>query len=184
MKHTISNFLKVYFVIPVIFLSIFITAATAPAELLKKGKIIELKQIHCMAENIFYEARKEPQEGQAAVARVVVNRVKHGFADTPCKVIYQKTQTDNGGKVCQFSWVCEGKGSPNRKDPGYLNALQISYEVLAFDAYKDVIPKSTLFFHNLSVVPAWSYDKVKRIGNHIFYSRKPYATKKPQYASR
>jgi spore germination cell wall hydrolase CwlJ-like protein len=171
MKHTISQFLKVYFFIPVILLSVFIAGHTAPAELGKRISHVELKQLHCMAENIFYEARKEPHAGQAAVARVVVNRVKHGFANTPCQVIYQVTKTDSGSKICQFSWVCEGKSKPNQRDPSYLKALQISYQVLAFDAYKDVVPKSTLFFHNLSVSPNWKHHKAKQIGNHIFYTK-------------
>lgn len=171
MKHTISQFLKVYFFVPLILLSAFVSGHTAPAELGKRIKFVELKQVHCMAENIFYEARKEPQAGQAAVARVVINRVKHGFADTPCKVIHQVTKTDSGSKICQFSWVCEGKSKPNQRDPSYLKALQISYQVLAFDAYKDVVPKSTLFFHNLSVSPNWKHYKAKQIGNHIFYTK-------------
>ena len=171
MKHTISQFLKVYLFVPLILLSVFISELTAPAELGKKIKNVELKQIHCMAENIFYEARREPHAGQAAVARVVVNRVKHGFANTPCKVIYQVTTSNSGSKICQFSWVCEGKEKPNQRDPSYLKALQISYQVLVFDAYKDVVPKSTLFFHNLSVSPNWKYHKTKQIGNHIFYTK-------------
>lgn len=171
MKHTISQFLKVYLFVPLILLSVFVSELTAPAELGKRIKNVELKQIHCMAENIFYEARKEPQAGQAAVARVVVNRVKHGFANTPCKVIHQVTTSNTGSKVCQFSWVCEGKTKPNQNDPSYVKALQISYQVLVFDAYKDVVPKSTLFFHNLSVSPNWKHDKAKRIGNHIFYTK-------------
>lgn len=170
MKHTISKNLQVYFFIPLILATIFISGHTAPAELGKRNTI-EMKQIQCMAENIFYEARKEPQAGQAAVARVVVNRVKHGFAPTPCQVIYQVTKNDDGSKTCQFSWVCEGKGKPNKRDPQYLNALQISYQVLAFDAYKDVVSKSTLFFHNLSVTPNWKHYRAKQIGNHIFYSK-------------
>lgn len=156
---------------PLIFLSVFLSTHTAPAELGKRTNTIEMKQIQCMAENIFYEARKEPIAGQAAVARVVVNRVKHGFASTPCNVIYQTTKNDNGSKTCQFSWVCEGKGKPNKHDPNYLRALQISYQVLVFDAYKDVVSKSTLFFHNLSVTPDWKHVKAKQIGNHIFYSK-------------
>jgi spore germination cell wall hydrolase CwlJ-like protein len=171
MKHTISQFLKVYLFVPLILLSVFVSELTAQAELGKKIKNVELKQIHCMAENIFYEARNEPHAGQAAVARVVVNRVKYGFANTPCKVIYQITEKTNGSKICQFSWVCEGKSKPNKHDPNYLKALQISYQVLVFDDYKDVVPKSTLFFHNLSVSPNWPYHKAKQIGNHIFYTK-------------
>jgi hypothetical protein len=62
----------------------------------------------------------------------------------------------------------------------YKTAKQIAYDVLAFDAYKDIIPKSVLFFHNLSVQPNWPYHKVAQIGNHIFYTKAKYVAKKPQ----
>ena len=42
---------------------------------------------------------------------------------------------------------------------------------MANDAYNDVVPKSTLFFHNLNVDPLWPYKQVAKIGNHIFYSK-------------
>ena len=36
---------------------------------------VDMKQVQCMAKNIFYEASGESINGQAAVARVVLNRV-------------------------------------------------------------------------------------------------------------
>jgi spore germination cell wall hydrolase CwlJ-like protein len=122
-----------------------------------------------MAKNIFYEARAEAILGQAAVARVVLNRVNHGFAETPCKVIYQKT-TINENVICQFSWVCEGKGEPNKSSAQYKQAEVIAYQVM-MGKYKDVVPKTTLFFHSIHVDPSWPYKKVAKIGNHIFYSK-------------
>jgi spore germination cell wall hydrolase CwlJ-like protein len=148
-------------------------------EVAKVAKVVDPKQLACMAKNIFYEANGEPLQGQAAVARVVVNRIRHGFGSNPCNVIYQanyiEKQNEEGGtyrqKVCQFSWVCEGKGEPNKNSPGYIKAKEIAYDVLAYDAYEDVVPKSTLFFHNLTVEPSWPYQHAKKIGNHIFYSK-------------
>ena len=141
------------------------------------AKIIDPKQIICLATNIFYEAGRESTEGKAAVARVTLNRVDSGFAKTPCQVIYQSTTKDEQ-KFCQFSWVCEGKGDPNKRDPGYQHSLQVAYDVLVLDKYKDVVPKNTLFFHNKSVEPDWEhYEKVQIIGNHIFYSKKKKAKK-------
>ena len=138
-------------------------------------KMVNVEQVKCLATNIFYEARMEPLAGQAAVARVVVNRVKHGFASTPCKVIYQSNYFNRGNdmkvKVCQFSWVCEKLGKPKENDPRFKQAMQIAYDVLAHDKYKEVVPKSTLFFHATHVSPEWKYKKVKKIGNHIFYSK-------------
>jgi len=148
----------------------------------KVAKIVDPKQLNCLAKNIFYEAGSEPLNGQAAVARVVMNRTAHGFGKNPCAVVYQTAHVDKlvddevqKVKLCQFSWVCEGKGDPNKNSTKYKQAEQVAYEVLAYDAYKDVVPKTALFFHNLSVDPLWPYKQVARIGNHIFYSR----TKKP-----
>ena len=142
------------------------------------AKVVDPKQLACMAKNIFYEAGNESIKGQAAVARVVINRVNHGFAKTPCAVVYQsniveKIVDDEPVKVkqCQFSWVCEGKGEPNKNSQRYQQAHQVAYDVMANDAYSDVVPKSALFFHNLTVDPLWPYKQVAKIGNHIFYSR-------------
>jgi spore germination cell wall hydrolase CwlJ-like protein len=145
----------------------------------KLVKYTDLKQVTCLANNIFYEAGKEPIIGQAAVARVVVNRMISGFGNTPCQVIYQSTvvqKDDTETKVCQFSWVCEeGKGNPNTHTQTYQTSLQVAYDVLVLDKYKDVISKDILYFHNNSVEQdSEYYAKVKRIGNHIFYSRKPH----------
>lgn len=151
-------------------------------------KTVDMKQLACLAENIFYEAGSESLSGQAAVARVVINRVNHGFAPTPCKVIHQsysvvKTneETDKvySVRMCQFSWVCEGKKSPNKNSEKYQQAERVAYDVLAYDAYSEIIPKTALFFHNLSVNPLWPYQQVAKIGNHVFYSKAKKKQKHP-----
>ena len=151
----------------------------------KIAKIVDPKQLNCLAKNIFYEAGGEPFNGQAAVARVVMNRIASGFGKDPCSVIYQASHVDKlidneiqKVKLCQFSWVCEGKGEPNKNSPRYKQAEQIAYDVLAHDAYTEVLPKSALFFHNLTVDPLWPYKQVAKIGNHIFYSRAKKSTQK------
>ena len=144
-----------------------------------KPVFVDPKQLHCMAKNIFYEAGGESIKGQAAVARVVLNRVAHGFANTPCNVIYQTTVVDDV-KVCQFSWVCENKGEPNKNSYRYKVAQQVAFDVMATDKHKDVIPNSVLFFHNLTVTPPWPYAEVVKIGNHIFYSKAKKKNLKPK----
>ena len=148
---------------------------------MKLAKIVDPKQLICLANAIYYEAGGESTAGKAAVARVVINRVNHGFASNPCKVVYQSivrtkideyTQEEKLVKLCQFSWVCEDKPKPSENNSAYQKSKQVAYNVLAFDAYTEVVPKTTLFFHNLTVDPMWPYHKVKQIGNHIFYSKK------------
>jgi spore germination cell wall hydrolase CwlJ-like protein len=158
----------------------------------KVAKFVDPKQLNCLAKNIFYEAGGESINGQAAVARVVVNRIAHGFGNNPCAVIYQSNTVDKviddevqKVKLCQFSWVCENKGEPNKNNPRYKQAERVAYEVLAYDAYKDVVPRTALFFHNLHVDPLWPYKQVAKIGNHIFYSKhkKPKNSQKTVIAS-
>lgn len=131
---------------------------------------IDYKQIACMAKNIVHEAGSESLQGQAAVARVVMNRVAHGFAQNPCGVIYQ-TITVNDNKVCQFSWVCEGKDQVNVHSEKYKTAEKIAWEVMVYGKYKDVVPRSALFFHSINIDPLWPYKKVATIGGHVFYAK-------------
>jgi len=132
------------------------------------------KELHCLAKNIYYESRGEPFNGQVAVARVVMNRVDHGFAASPCKVVYQVIRVpreDRIVKICQFSWVCEGKPDPNRNNPQYKQALAIAFEVIVQGKHTEVVPSNTLFFHAAYMDPNWPYKRVKQIGNHIFYQK-------------
>lgn len=149
-------------------------------EYVKTLKIkVDPRQITCMARNIFYEAGNESLIGQAAVARVVMNRIKHGFGASPCSVIYQKatiSKVNSSGEeeqvnMCQFSWVCTEKASSDVNNPKFKQAIRIAREVLEYDAYTDVVPKTALFFHNTQVEPNWPYAKVATIGNHVFYSK-------------
>jgi len=138
-------------------------------------KKVNVKHAKCLATGIYYEARGESFIGQVAVARVIMNRVLHGFGKDPCAVVYQtNTRTGSGGeqiKLCQFSWVCDGKSTPSDNNPKYKNALNIANQVLAEDKWREVLPNNTLFFHSVSVAPRWAYNKVATIGNHIFYSK-------------
>jgi spore germination cell wall hydrolase CwlJ-like protein len=144
----------------------------------KIAKLVDQKQLACLAKNIFYEAGSESILGQAAVARVVMNRISHGFGKNPCAVVYQSYMVDKliddeiqKVKLCQFSWVCEDKVEPNKNSARYKQAEKVAYDVLAYDEYQDVVPETTLFFHNLQVDPLWPYKQVAKIGNHIFYSK-------------
>jgi spore germination cell wall hydrolase CwlJ-like protein len=133
-------------------------------------------QIRCMAHNIYYEAGGEPYMGQVAVARVVINRVNHGFAANPCQVIYQKhtrinPETERAVILCQFSWVCQGKLSPNTASDRYKTAHEIAELVITENKWRDEFKEEVLFFHNHTVNPRWPYKKSFTIGNHTFYAK-------------
>ena len=60
----------------------------------------------------------------------------------------------------------------------YQSSLQVAKDVLLYDKYKEVIPKTVLFFHNTSYTNNYPHTVVKRIGNHIFYKKKHVAHSK------
>jgi spore germination cell wall hydrolase CwlJ-like protein len=136
-------------------------------------------QIHCLVLNTYHEARGEPIEGQAAVIRVVINRVLHKeFKNTPCGVIKDfnyVTRYDSNNqpiltKVCQFSWYCEKNiTSVSITSKVYKDIEKLVINILVNNAYYDVVSEDTLFFHSIHVNPKWVYNRLKKIGNHIFY---------------
>ena len=63
-----------------------------------------IRQLECLAINIYREAGYEPFEGKVAVAQVTMNRVLHEeFPSDVCQVVYQKNIFYQR-LVCQFSW--------------------------------------------------------------------------------
>ena len=67
-------------------------------------KIVLIREVDCLAQNMYFEAGIESKAGKLAVAEVTMNRVKSSeFPNTVCEVVYQRTKY-----TCQFSWICEG----------------------------------------------------------------------------
>lgn len=138
---------------------------------------VDAKQLKCLTDNIYYEAGNQGTLGQAAVGRVVMNRVKHGFGNSICDVVYKKTRyvkEDEFGTpltrtLCQFSWVCMDQ-KPGINHANYAEAKHVAWQILTVDAYHDVLPKNALYFHNTQVSPDWGLQRIKKIGQHVFYS--------------
>jgi len=113
------------------------------------------KEINCLAEVIYHEARGEPYVGQLAVGQVVLNRVKRKeYPDSICKVMFQKDQ---------FPWTKKWKRFTAPKD--FISIA--NYVISGKHVLKDF--KAT-HFHATYVDPKWKLTKVAIIGNHIFYS--------------
>ena len=129
------------------------------------------EQVRCLAQNIYFEAAHEPVEGWKAVGFVTVNRVQSGYGEDICAVVKQKT---NG--TCQFTWYCERiaeKDLTIRDRRLYNEILDLATNmVVNYDKMKDVTDGST-YYHASYVQPGWTkMEKVRQIGNHIFYRSK------------
>jgi hypothetical protein len=127
------------------------------------------REQRCLAEAVYFEARSEPPAGQAAVAQVVLNRVKSGlYPRSVCGVVYQNR---NRYKACQFTFACEGK-SLRITEPGpWKQAVKVARDVTDGTTYLSKVGNA-LNYHADYVKPYWarSLHRNDRIGRHIFYS--------------
>ncbi|GJD71980.1 hypothetical protein CFIICLFH_0189 [Methylobacterium goesingense] len=129
------------------------------------------REQRCLAEAVYFEARSEPEEGQAAVAQVVLNRVKSGlYPSNVCGVVYQNRHRYMG---CQFSFACEGKSLRVTDGPSWQTATRIASAVIEGRTYLSEVGGAT-HYHADYVKPGWSrrLKKMDVIGRHIFYQLK------------
>ena len=127
------------------------------------------RQMRCLGEAIYFEARSEPEVGQAAVAQVVLNRVRSGiFPTNVCAVVYQDR---NRPFACQFSFACEGKSLRIEEPAAWATATRIAQAVVSGVNYNPKVVEA-LNYHANYVYPFWapSLRRVDRIGAHIFYA--------------
>jgi spore germination cell wall hydrolase CwlJ-like protein len=130
----------------------------APVELTEFDK----RQIQCLAENAYFEAGNQSIKGKIAVSNVVMNRVEDKrFPKTPCGVVYQRTK-----RVCQFSWVCEGK-KRIRSQEQFADAKETAEQVYLGEIGD--VTRGAKFYHADYVNPGWNLRRVIQIGDHIFY---------------
>jgi len=130
------------------------------------------KEQRCLAEAVYFEARSEPEEGQAAVAQVVLNRVKSGlYPSTICGVVYQNRHRH---LACQFTFACEGKALRVTDKISWERAKRVASAVLEGKTYLAEVGGAT-HYHANYVRPYWAkrLRKMDVIGRHIFYKLKP-----------
>jgi spore germination cell wall hydrolase CwlJ-like protein len=128
-----------------------------------------LKELDCLARNIYFESASEPFEGKVAVAQVTLNRVQSGqFASTVCGVVYQKNVFYEK-VVCQFSWYCMSPSTLKVRSPAlYEESMAVAKKVLLENFRLDGL-KTAMYYHADYVNPGWKKRKITKIGRHIFY---------------
>ncbi|TPL80091.1 cell wall hydrolase [Mesorhizobium sp. B2-3-13] len=122
----------------------------------------------CLANGIYFEARGEAVRGQAAVAQVILNRVRNpAYPNSICGVVYQN---DNWFNRCQFSFACDGRKKRIDNPVAYQTAQDIGMAVTAGKIFIPEVGSSTHYYANY-VHPGWArtMQKMTRIGLHIFY---------------
>lgn len=123
----------------------------------------KLTEDDCMALATYKEARGEPIIGQAAVIKVILNRMKHReFPSTACGVVFQRTV-----KVCQFSWACSKVTLPSAEQ------LAPFYDVVRMvknGTFDMILSDRILFFRSRRMRGGWNYRHIATFGNHKFFA--------------
>jgi spore germination cell wall hydrolase CwlJ-like protein len=124
--------------------------------------------LDCLTSAIYYEARSQSDDGQRAVAQVVLNRVRHpAFPKSVCGVVYQGSNRTTG---CQFSFTCDGSLGRGIRSPfAWQRARQIAAAALAGYVFAPV--GLATHYHTTAIHPWWAdaMSKAVTIGAHIFY---------------
>lgn len=130
------------------------------------------RDLDCLTQAVYFEARGESPRGQAAVAQVVLNRVRHpAFPKTVCGVVFQGAATHG----CQFSFACDGSTGRQRERDAWDRARTVAGRALSGVVLADV--GQATHFHTTGVSPLWGPQmlRVAQVGLHIFYRVNPHA---------
>ena len=123
--------------------------------------------LECLTQAIYYEARNQSDDGQRAVAQVVLNRVRHpSYPNSVCGVVFQGSERVTG---CQFSFTCDGSMYGYIEPDAWDFAQQIAREALSGSVYRPV--GLALNYHSTSIRPYWAPGLTRQavVGSHIFY---------------
>lgn len=135
------------------------------------------RQLDCLTDAVYYEARGETPRGQAAVAQVVMNRVANpSFPKTVCGVVFQGAATPGSfGHGCQFSFACDGSMRHGLEADAWDRARRVAERALSGVVLAD-IGRAT-HFHTTAVQPDWGPQmlRVAQVGLHVFYRFNPHA---------
>jgi spore germination cell wall hydrolase CwlJ-like protein len=136
------------------------------------GVVTSERELKCLAEAVYYEARSEPERGQAGVAQVVLNRVRSGvYPASVCGVVYQNRHRY---LACQFTFACEGKALRITEPGPWRTAMRIAKDVAEGRTYLPGVGNAT-HYHANYVRPWWArhMDRREKVGKHIFYFEEP-----------
>ncbi len=162
---------------------------------------LDNQQLFCMAQNIYFEARAEGEQGKQAIAHVVQNRIRDPkFPRTACGVIQEGRHTESwktrGVEMapeqrqyiprrnqCQFSWYCDGlkdiiwvqlrDGTPIEANrQAWRDSVRIAAQVMQGQLRDNTGGATYYYAHNL-VYPSWADHKqqTRVIGDHTFLKR-------------
>ena len=144
-----------------------LTAPTAARPFRMANALDASRDLDCLTQAVYYEARGEGGDGMKAVAQVVLNRVRHpAFPKTVCGVVFQGAARSTG---CQFSFTCSGVMRGRVNQAAWNRARTVASGAMSGSVFARV--GNATHFHTTAVAPGWrsSLVQVSQVGSHLFY---------------
>ena len=147
-----------------------VTSAPNPAAspfVFKGNAASRTQALTCLASAEYYEAGNQDEDGERAVAQVVLNRVRHpAFPGSICSVVYEGSTRPTG---CQFTFTCDGSLNREADAEGWRRAMRVAEAALGGYVYAPV--GWATHYHADYVVPYWASTMAKNavVGAHLFY---------------
>jgi len=145
-----------------------LTSAVSAARPFRLGNALdESRDLECLTQAVYYEARGEGRDGMKAVAQVVLNRARHpAFPNSVCGVVFQGAGRRTG---CQFSFTCNGSMRRGVNPVAWDRARDVASKALSGAVFASV--GNATHFHTTGVSPSWrnSLIRVSQVGSHLFY---------------
>ncbi len=147
------------------------TIRPAPPFELRGSAQDKARALQCLTTAIYYEAATEPDDGQRAVAQVILNRARHPtFPGTICGVVYQGSEKSG----CQFSFACDGSMARKPSRTHWDRAARVASAALSGEVFAPV--GMATHYHTHAVTPSWNKSLVMTgvFGAHFFHRWKGY----------
>jgi spore germination cell wall hydrolase CwlJ-like protein len=138
----------------------------APPFVLSGSATDKARALQCLTTAIYYEAAREPDDGQRAVAQVVLNRARHpAFPSTVCGVVFQGSER----RGCQFSFACDGSMARVPARDAWVRASRVAAAALDGEVFAPV--GMATHYHTYAVTPSWNRSLVMTgvFGAHFFH---------------
>lgn len=127
---------------------------------------VEVKEVFCLAQNIWFEARSSTYEDQMMVGYTTINRTRdRRYPESICEVVWENQQ---------FSWTHDGQPDSIKLDTPdrvYKWSRIVELAVLIITNNIEDPSNGATHYHATYVRPGWSTRliKVSTVGGHHYY---------------
>ena len=141
----------------------------------------DYKEIDCLAQNMYFEARNQSDEGLLAVGFVTINRTKTDkFSKTICGVIHEAEfypkKNKKGINVpvkgkCQFSWYCDGKKDIIKDQETWTRVYNLAYHLYLYHDIMEDLTAGATYYHTKQSKVKVHRDAVETVSiqQHVFF---------------